>query len=233
MSRYPPAAADVEQAHAGFEVQLVECAVDFCFLCLLERHVVCFEISTRIAQRRVEPELVEVVAEVIMARDLPLLVALLFREREQPLERALVEREAVGLLQEVRDDVEKVAVLDFDIVAHVGFGERERRRGHEVFLRDVLVDLDREFRLAFANLVGVAVHLDAKREFVEASEIVDEETVHQLLENHGTPSFCESVLRLNENDGKVVNVFPASTLPFRQKERKLLLTRRSFLHRAN
>ena len=130
-----------------------------------------------------------------MARDLPLLVALLFREREQSLECALVEREAVGLLQEVRDDVEEIAVLDFDIVAHVGFGECEGCRGHEVLLRDVLVDLDGEFRFAFADLVGVAVHLDVEREFVEASEIVDEETVHQLLENHETPSFCESVLR--------------------------------------
>ncbi len=172
-----PAAADVEELHARLQVELLQDVVDLVLLRGLKRVVVVLEIGAGVAQRRVEPELVEVVAEVVVAGDLLRLVTLLLREGEEILERVLVERDAVCLLKQASDDREEVAVLYLEVAAHVRLREREGRRGHQFLFRDVVLHDDREFRVARADAVGVAVQFDVERVLVEPAHVVDEKTV--------------------------------------------------------
>ena len=67
--RRTPAAADVEQRHAGLEAELAKGEVDLGELRLLERHVVALEVRAAVGLRRVEEQPEEVVGQVVMRLD--------------------------------------------------------------------------------------------------------------------------------------------------------------------
>jgi len=60
-----PAATDVEQGHAGLEVELAEGQVELGVLGLVGGHVVAFVISAGVAHRGAEEELEELVGDVV------------------------------------------------------------------------------------------------------------------------------------------------------------------------
>lgn len=62
-----PAAADVQQRHPGFEVQLAQGQVDLGDLGLLQRHVVAFEVGTAVGLGGVQEQPEKVVGEVVMS----------------------------------------------------------------------------------------------------------------------------------------------------------------------
>lgn len=141
------------------------------------------EVRARIAHRRIEPELVEFIAQIVMGRDLLGLVLLLLRHVEDVAQPLAVEREAVGLLEERAEHVEEVA-LDLDVAAHVGLAERQLRRFQELLLRDILVHDYRELRLTLTDRVLPVVQLHIEAVLVEVIEIVKQEIIHEFLEMH-------------------------------------------------
>ncbi len=89
-----PAAADFEQSLAGLKIEPVEQGRDLVALGLLERVRRCFESRATVGHRLVEPGRVEIVAEVVMGRDVGAglarrVVAQAMGERVDPPERAL------------------------------------------------------------------------------------------------------------------------------------------------
>ncbi|GAA44290.1 hypothetical protein NCGM2209_0892 [Mycobacterium tuberculosis NCGM2209] len=61
-----PAAADVEQRHAGLKVQLVQCQLALRVLRLFQRHIGTFEVGAAVRHRWVKPELEELVRFVVV-----------------------------------------------------------------------------------------------------------------------------------------------------------------------
>src|SRR4026209_2173024 len=61
-----PSASDVEESHAGLEPELAADVVELCNLRSLEIVVVVTEVGTRVDHSRVEPQLVKVVADVVV-----------------------------------------------------------------------------------------------------------------------------------------------------------------------
>ena len=70
----PPAAADVQERHSLLQIQLLQDIINLVHLCLIERIVFMQEIAAGIAQCFIQPELIEIVADVIMALDFLLLI---------------------------------------------------------------------------------------------------------------------------------------------------------------
>ena len=64
--RGAPAAADVEQCHAGLQAELAQRQVDLGELSLFERHVVALEVGAAVGLRRVQKQPEEVVRQVVM-----------------------------------------------------------------------------------------------------------------------------------------------------------------------
>ncbi len=68
--RAPPAATDVEQRHAGLEIQLAEGEIDLRHLRLGQRHVVALVVRTAVRPRRILEQTEEDVGEVVVRLDL-------------------------------------------------------------------------------------------------------------------------------------------------------------------
>ena len=64
-----PAAADIEQRHAGLQAQLAQGEVDFGQLRFFQRHVVALEIGAAVGLGGVQPEPEELVGQVVMGLD--------------------------------------------------------------------------------------------------------------------------------------------------------------------
>ena len=64
--RGAPAAADVEQRHAGLQAQLAQRQVDLGDLRLFQGHVVALEVGAAVGLRRIEEEPEEVVGQVVV-----------------------------------------------------------------------------------------------------------------------------------------------------------------------
>jgi hypothetical protein len=62
-----PAAADVEQRHAGLEVELAQRQVDLGHLRLFERHVVSLEVGAAVGPRGILEQPEEVIGEVVVS----------------------------------------------------------------------------------------------------------------------------------------------------------------------
>ena len=69
VDRGAPAAADVEQRHAGLQSELAEGEVDLGELCFLERHVVALEVRAAVGLGRIEEQSEEVVGQVVVRLD--------------------------------------------------------------------------------------------------------------------------------------------------------------------
>ena len=124
-----PAAADVEDLQAGLEIELGRDQPQLVLLRLLQALVVVEEVGAGVLHALVEEQLVEVVAEVVVVRDVLLRLAdrIGLLEALQPqrhlaqhlLHRVRGERQAVDGKQ--RQEIPERRVLEAQAAVHVGF----------------------------------------------------------------------------------------------------------------
>lgn len=160
-----PAAADVEQALAGLKPDLGEDVVDLLDLRGGEILVAVLEVRARVHHVLVEPQLVELVRDVVVILDCLLVgalrvieVALHARQLARARHRAARERVADV------DDVRQLA-LDVDLALHVRLAEIVEARFEQERQRRRAVDLQRHLRRAEGaeiELIAVPQH-EARR----------------------------------------------------------------------
>jgi hypothetical protein len=124
--RTPPA-ADVEEFLSGLEHQLVADVVELLQLRLLERVLLGLEVRARINHARVEPELVELVGDVVVVLDRLAVVA-------PAMARAMVQRSVEEVVRGRRGLADRLGAADrlaqvalhVGVPVDVGLGEREQ-----------------------------------------------------------------------------------------------------------
>ena len=85
-----PAAADIQKRHAFLQIQLLQNVIHLIYLRLVQGVVLTAEISAGIAQCFIQPQLVEIISQIIMAGDLLLLILLGGRGMDKLLQRMLI-----------------------------------------------------------------------------------------------------------------------------------------------
>ena len=138
---------------------------------LFQRVRIVFKVGTGIAQGRVEPEFVKVVAQVIVGADLLLLGRLVFRRIEQVIELVPVQCEHAHLFQQVPQHLKKIPV-DLEVASHVGLPQGQGRGRKQLRFRDVFVDDDAEEWLSFADFILLSVQVQFKGILVEPVQIM-------------------------------------------------------------
>ena len=119
-----PAAADIEEGHSFFQGQFFQNIMDFIVLSLFQGIVVLFKVGAGIAHGRIEPFGIEIVAQIIVRRNLLLLSSLRFRRIEQALKEGFIQRELAVLRQEAAQGRKQIA-FDFNVFAHISFTESQ------------------------------------------------------------------------------------------------------------
>ena len=134
-----PAAADLQHVGAGRQAQLIENPYVLCLLGVGQRALrIAVEQRRRIAHRRVEPELIEVVAQIVvrddvLARAPSRIAAQQVLEPECELPPPLtVEGKLQGALIEGDDGQQRVEIVGLPAAVHVRFGERDIAAGDDV-----------------------------------------------------------------------------------------------------
>ena len=103
-------------------MQFFQDVVDLVFLGLFQGVVRVLEIGTGIAQGRIQPLFVELIAQVIMGADFFPLGGFVFGRVEQVVHCFPVQGEPVHLLQEAFQHGEQIPV-HFNIPPHIGFAQ--------------------------------------------------------------------------------------------------------------
>ena len=67
--------------------------------------------------------------------------------------------------------------LDVQVAAHIRLAERKLCTRQKLLFRDIVLHVDREKRLAFANRIRLIMQLHAEASVIEALEIMNEKTV--------------------------------------------------------
>lgn len=161
-----PAAADVQQGHPLLEVELFQNVVHLVHLGLVEGVVLPAEIAAGIAEGFIQPQLVKIVADVVVALDLLLLVFLGGGGENELFQGALVLGELPHLPHEVVQGIVQVP-LDLQGAVHIGLPQGQGRAGHQVGQGKLLVQDDRKGGFPLPDEIFLSLELDAEGVLVE------------------------------------------------------------------
>ncbi len=130
----PPAGADVENLHAGFQAELGRKQPELVALRLLQRLLGMTEIGAGVEHVLVEKQAVEIVAEIVVVRDVLLRLALAVRllplaeahldGSQQFLDRIVAERQAVHR-KERQEVAQRRTFLETHRAVHIGLAGGE------------------------------------------------------------------------------------------------------------
>ena len=157
-------------------MKLFQNIMDLVLLCFFQRVIVILEISAGITQRRIEPELVEIIAQVIMGAYLFPLCRLVFRRIEKGGNGIPVQRELIDLLEEPFKDGEHIP-FDFNVPSHVRFPKSKGRRSQEFLLRNILMENNAAYRLTFPDPVFLAANHYVETVFIKSLQIINKEII--------------------------------------------------------
>ena len=144
----PPATADVQQSLALFRVQLVQDMVDLGNLRFLQViYIAIGEVGAGISQGIVQPELVKIIADIVVALNvadgLALAVALLWQKMAQ----LRIAHEAFGAFISRRQELLD-APVNFDLLVHIGFAQGKGGVGSHGLHWNLFIEGNGDFRVS-------------------------------------------------------------------------------------